>query len=245
MAEEAPHPKPADAPSEPAPRSEQAPHAEPASSAPSAPDGQPSFSKKPDPVVEVPGPQTRHERREAKRLAREAGREARETVKEQAQRKRSIATYVVIGLIALAFAVVVIRLLANREPVYVRGSVHWHTKVQLELCGQRLDLPCLQESSGTVHGKDFCGTHEFHHHHDNVIHMEGAFPRREDAYLGRFFDAIGMPFSETQLWNWTDGMTCPNATTPGKVRFLLNGRESSAWRNHTVRDGDTIKVSFG
>jgi hypothetical protein len=206
----------------------------------------PAFAKRPDLDGEAPaGPQTRHERQEAKRLAREAEQEAKDAAQAAAEQKKGVFSYVILGAVVLAVAGLAIWGFSRYEPPFTSGFVHWHAKVQFEICGQRLDLPCLKQTPGTVHGENFCGTQEFHHHYDNVIHMEGTFQEREDMAAGRFFDAIGMPVSDGQLWNYTNGMACPGGEAPGKVSLLVNGLPAPGLREYPLRDGDVIKLSFG
>ena len=117
--------------------------------------------------------------------------------------------------------------------------VHWHADVELEVCGKiRDDLLKIDfEATGR-------GTHLLHTHGDNKVHIEDrVIWKKEDIALGKFFDAVGLKFSESKLLDKTNGDEC-TAGQPGKVKMFLNGKENTEFRNHVLRDGDKIKLVF-
>ncbi|MBI4399830.1 hypothetical protein HY570_03695 [Candidatus Micrarchaeota archaeon] len=116
--------------------------------------------------------------------------------------------------------------------------VHWHANVTIETCGLQVDLPRIP--SGASHlGNDLLHTHD-----DNVIHVEGVVKSDNDIKLGAFFDAIKVPFSENQIYNFKNGEGCSANSSPGKVKMLVDGKENTEFRNHVVKDQEDIIIIY-
>ena len=117
--------------------------------------------------------------------------------------------------------------------------VHWHSDVELEVCGKtRPDLLMIDFDAGSR------GTHLLHTHGDNKIHIEEKIIwKKEDIALGKFFDSVGLKFSESKLLDKVNGDEC-SAGKQGNVKMFVNGKENFEFRNYVPNDGDKIKLIF-
>lgn len=106
--------------------------------------------------------------------------------------------------------------------------VHMHAGVDIWICGEHKDLP--HAGNETTHGKKFLGIHLMHTHDDNVIHIEGVINKYEDITLGRFFDAINVPFAEDKILNVTNGDMCNGK--PATLKMFVNHKENAEFKNY-------------
>ncbi len=156
----------------------------------------------------------------------------------------------------LALAVYGLTQLTFEKP-YAR-NIHWHALLDIQICGEKRNLP-LSKGGNTVHGQSFLGEPLIHTHDDNVIHVEGTVLKPEDISLGTFFDAIEVPFSETQLFEKKNGDVCAGGTDkmtnttatgkPGAVKMFVNSKPSTEFRNYGIKpteDGkqQVVKIVF-
>jgi hypothetical protein len=174
---------------------------------------------------------TSHERRELQRKQREESREQRETVQEQKARKKNYFWIAVTIIILIAFAIGVGWLYTSKPETYTDREIHWHTYIDLTICGEHIDLPCPAQTSGQVHGKNFCGEHILHHHFDNTIHIEGLIQKKEDIALGKFFDAVGIPFDKDKILDKKNGDLCPDGR-PGMLKMYVNDQPRNDFRDY-------------
>lgn len=126
------------------------------------------------------------------------------------------------------------------EKPYTAGPVHWHAKINVEICGQARELP--ETKTLTAHGKSAVGIGLLHHHHDGTAHIEGRILRPEEISLGAFFDAIDGKFSETEIFDKKNGDACKDK--PGSVKLYVSGVENTEWRNYVLKDEDEIDIKF-
>ena len=110
--------------------------------------------------------------------------------------------------------------------------VHWHSPITYEVCGKSY-TPKEKAEHGLVHG-----------HSDGVAHVEGKITDEKNITLGKFMDSIGVKFSETEFATHKNGDICPGKTETGKVKMLVDGKENFDFRNHVLRDKETIKIIF-
>ena len=146
------------------------------------------------------------------------------------------------------FSIGIMWLYTHRGKTYTAGEVHWHAYIDLNICGEKKDLPCLTETSGTVHGEEFCGTPMLHHHYDNIMHIEGRIKNKEDIALGKFFDAINVTFDKDKILDKKNGDLCPDGK-PGKLKMYVNGQPRNDFRDYiplAVQDDkkQVIKLAF-
>lgn len=126
------------------------------------------------------------------------------------------------------------------EKPYTDRPVHWHAKINVEICSQSIELP--ESKTLTAHGRSAVGTGLLHHHHDGIAHIEGRVLRPEDISLGAFFDAIDGKFSETEIFDKKNGDTCGDKQAG--VKLYVNGVKNTEWRNYVLRDSDEIEIKF-
>ncbi len=136
------------------------------------------------------------------------------------------------------------------EATYTAAPVHWHAKIDIEVCGEKRDLPGPKD--GSKGGPD-----ELHHHHgDNTWHIEGRILRKEDIALGTFFDAMNIPFDRDRIMEKKNGDLCSPANKvaaipgkPGSVKMFVNGKPNDQFRDFVGQytqngDDNVIKISF-
>lgn len=157
------------------------------------------------------------------------------------QAKKQIKRYLIWGMVLLAVLGLgywFYSTTRNYEGAYTKGDVHWHADLKMSICGAFRDLPRVGI------GEHHKGLPLLHTHDDNVIHVEGQIFKKEDVSLGTFMDAIGVPFSETELLDKKNGDACPDGSV-GKVQMFLNGQPSTQFRNYITKDGDKVELRFG
>ena len=131
----------------------------------------------------------------------------------------------------LALAVIVVGAiygfgrLAKTTPdtTYTDRPVHWHAAIELEVCGEKRDLP------GPKDGR-MVGDPIYHHHGDNTWHIEGRIIAKEDIALGRFFDKHELPFDRDRLFDKKNGDECAPGK-PGTVKMFVNGEPNGEFRD--------------
>lgn len=112
-------------------------------------------------------------------------------------------------------------------------AVHWHAHLYMLACGRRLFLPRNR------------GTPLLHTHTDNTrIHVEGLIRKPEDATLGKFMDALGVPFSSERLFDFQNGQACPGEATPAILKIKINGKSSEKFEDLPINDGDIIELIY-
>jgi len=68
------------------------------------------------------------------------------------------------------------------------------------------------------------------------MEMEGLVTK-DETRLGNFFEIWGKDFSKEQSFDKKNG-------ADGKVKMLVNGKESSKFENYEMRDGDKIEIRY-
>jgi len=156
-----------------------------------------------------------------------------QTKKTEIPRKKSFNLVTIlwwlVGIVIFAGFVMAIRSNAKRMAT---KPVHWHAPISYEICGESFTPPEKKEH-GLVHG-----------HNDRMAHVEGKITDKKNITLGKFMDSIGVNFSETEFATYKNGDRCPDKNEPGKVRLLVAGQESSDFRNHVLKDKESIKIVF-
>ena len=172
-----------------------------------------------------------HELQEMKRKQREEEQRALDLERSRNNTKKKILHY---SIAALVFFGLVFGFTLVWEPSYSKGQVHWHALMKITICGEKRDLP-RAEGTDTVHGKHFRGIPLLHTHDDNTIHIEGVVGKKEDINLGRFFDVIDVPFSQTEIMDKKAGDACPGSETPGKLALAVNGVPNTEFREYVPK----------
>ena len=128
----------------------------------------------------------------------------------------------------------------SAQTTYTAGPVHWHAAVDVQICGQHRDLP--KDPSGES------GIPLLHQHNDNIIHIEGRVLAKEDIAIGKFFDAINVPFDQDKIMDKNNGDECAPGK-PGAVKMFVNDQPSNEFRNYIPiatenAQEDRIRISF-
>lgn len=112
-------------------------------------------------------------------------------------------------------------------------AVHWHARLNMSACGQKLFLPRNR------------GTPLLHTHSDNTrMHVEGLIREPGDATLEKFMAAVGVPFSAGRLFDFQNGRTCPGGTAPAKLKMTVNGQPNDRFEILPLNDGDVIELIY-
>jgi len=167
---------------------------------------------------------SKHDRKEIRQQQREEEKKNIEhETKSKANTKKAI-KYTVLTIIILLAVFGMYKLVNNiksNQPYY-KGTFHWHANFAVSICGEEQQIRC---------GSNLCGIMLTHHHNDNIIHTEGqVIMEKEEVSLGKFFDRIGIPFTETQLMDKKNGDLCDGK--PGKVKLVVDGKENTELRNY-------------
>lgn len=179
-----------------------------------------------------------HEQQELERKRHE---EARAAEIARVELKKKLKQYAVWAIVLLVIGGVFwwgYTAYKNRPAPYTSGPIHWHALVDLEMCGQHVNL------INAFPGSPMIGPMLTHTHGDNKIHIEGQIWKKEDIALGTFMDGIKAKFSETQIKDKRNGDTCPDGNA-GTVTMFVNDQPNTEFRNYIPADGDTIKIVFG
>lgn len=104
--------------------------------------------------------------------------------------------------ILIAATIVLPTLLLAGSTVYINtisesnGPVHWHTDIEMWVCGQEIEL---RNPTGFLSNK--IGTSTYHEHDDKRIHLEGVVVEKDyDASLEKFFDVTD---GDIEASSWT------------------------------------------
>ncbi len=167
---------------------------------------------------------TKHERRELKKQQKEKEVSDSENYKRNKEKKKLAAKYLVLGIIILLVVLGMYKLISNVRDFrpYYEGEFHWHANFEVFMCGERQEIKC---------GSSLCGIMLTHHHNDNIIHTEGSsISKKEDVALGKFFDRIGITFSDMQIMDKKNGDLCSGKA--GRVKLVVNGKENTEFREY-------------
>lgn len=171
-----------------------------------------------------------HAQREAEKQKREEEKRKQQELAQAAQQRKNYFWITMSCLAFVLFAAVIIYMVKSQPEMYTDREVHWHALFDINICGKKIDLPCLKNTPGIVHGQKFCGVHLLHHHFDNTAHIEGVIPKKEDIALGRFFDEIGVPFDKDRILNSTNGDLC--GEQPGVLKMYVNNQPRDDFRDY-------------
>lgn len=165
----------------------------------------------------------------------------REKSGEKKQRKKIL--WYGLAAVLLTFMVWGIVSVAQQRGSYSQGQVHWHADLSFMVCGE--DVPLPKPVAGTkVHGEVFIGTPFLHLHNEQQIHIEGAIKDASEITLGKFMEVIGLTFTDSEFMNKKNGDTCPDGSL-GKVKLLVNGKESPELADKVIVDGEKYELVFG
>lgn len=177
-----------------------------------------------------------HERKDLERKERGEQRRKEQESHEAGARKKKLFWRILAGVIILGIAYGFYWSYTTREKPFTAGEVHWHTALEMSICGKHKNLPRVLPGAGHL------GEVLLHTHDDDIVHVEGRVYKQEQITLGAFFDAINVPFGEDRFFEKKNNDLCDGK--PGKVKMWLDGKESTAFRNLLVLDGQKVKIAF-
>ena len=185
---------------------------------------------------------SKHEQRELNRNQREEAQVVEIARIARKKKLRSAVTWFVVilaigGLFWLGYTG-----FKNRTQPYTSGPVHWHAKIDVEICGVNYPLEKFG-SAGMMEGPMLTHTHG-----DGVIHVEGQVWKKEDIALGNFFDGFGLTFTNTSIIDKKNGDLCSDGKS-GTLRMYVNNQQNTDFRDYIIRSiqdpqKQVIKIVF-
>ena len=181
-------------------------------------------------------------RKERKKLNRQLHKQERAQERKKNGRTQ---TFKRIGWIFVVLAVVsgIAWFISIQESVpkgerWTHGQVHWHANIAITTCGSYRSLDDIGSTTRHV------GNALLHTHGDNLYHLEGQPLYVSDTTLGVFFDAIGVPFSDTKIFEYKNGKQCSNGTN-GTLKVSVNGNLIENATKYAPKDKDSVAILFG
>jgi len=119
-------------------------------------------------------------------------------------------------------------------------AVHWHSELELSVCGEHFLLP-----------KEAGDLDEQHTHKEpNRLHFHSLTKATEDGELleperlraGGLFEQLDMKFNSECFRDKCNGDLCNGQ--PGSVKMYVNGASSTEFDKYVWKDGDVISISF-
>lgn len=120
---------------------------------------------------------------------------------------------------------------------YTPGPVHWHGFLTMSACGESKSI----STKGSV--GHHVGLPLLHTHGDDWIHIEGRIISKDDITLGKFFDAVDVPFGTDRFFEKRGADAC-NDGNPDTLKVTVNGAVIADPENYSVRDQDKIEIKF-
>jgi hypothetical protein len=158
-----------------------------------------------------------------------------------------------VGIAVLIVGVLLVIVLKPAKSAGLQLGDHWHAALGVYACdhwdgGANWLTPVDATSGGPV----VAGTNTYsalHSHKDGLIHMEPAVTADTGsaASLGTYFKNMGFELSSTNVKfvtaNLKNGDKC--GTAPGKLHWLVNGKEQTGDPNsYVLHDRDWIVIAF-
>jgi len=111
-------------------------------------------------------------------------------------------------------------------------AVHLHAALYIAVCGQERKVPVNR------------GTALLHTHRDaNRIHIEGAIAGPQDVTLGKFMEALDVPFGRDYVFEVRNGSACPDGQS-GTWKMSVNGVQGEEFGSYAINDSDVIELRF-
>ena len=180
---------------------------------------------------------TKHEKKRLRKLEREQERASKEVGRDRAASNKKIVIYSVVVVVVVVLGFALFKLLRSpAEESFTEEAVHWHARLKVFLCGEERLMPAPV-------GEHHLGLPLLHTHEDRLIHIEGRIWRKEDIMLGKYMDAVGVPFAQDRIFEHVNGNMC-NDGKENKVRMFVNGEENFEFRDYVIRDNDETVVRY-
>lgn len=110
-------------------------------------------------------------------------------------------------------------------------TIHWHADYSISVCGEQ---KVLQDGPILAHT-----------HGSTTFHLEGVRQRAEQATLDWIVDQLGGDFSNSSILAYEEPESCPGTDEPGELTVTVNGEEIADPEDYIVRNGDSIRITYG
>jgi len=122
-----------------------------------------------------------------------------------------------------------------KEQVVSENGLHWHPRLDIYIEDEKQEIPSGIGLAGVVHK-------EMHTHDedakDGVIHMEmNGQVIKDETKLSNFFRIWGKEFNSAQIFDKKN-------SEEGKVKMVVNGRDTQEFENYEMHDGDVIEIRY-
>ncbi|MEK6862001.1 MAG: hypothetical protein AABY07_08610 [Nanoarchaeota archaeon] len=182
---------------------------------------------------------SKHELKELRKKEKEEQNTVEEEKKDAQKFKKNIIKYSIIGIILIVVVYFAFKMFSGpKVESYTKGPVHWHAELNVYICGKKVGVP-----EELPQGQHHLGLPLLHTHADGLIHIEGQIWKKEDITLGAYMDAINVPFANNTIIDYKNDGMC-NDGKSNKIKMLVNGEESSEFRNYVVNDKDKIEIRY-
>jgi len=199
---------------------------------------------------------TKHQMKEQKKQEKEMQKE--QDVKKRKSGKR-LKTVLLVAVVILILAGIAYFFMTSKpSPNNTKydlsgiptGYIHWHSQVQVYICGERKMLPEPppggEIGSGVLHTHDkttniqsLPGTDG-----NGVMHIEGNVRMNPaEATLGKFMQNIHVNFGNETIMDKKNGDACTNSTN-GTVKVFVNDKPLNNPLDYIARDKDIIRIEF-
>jgi hypothetical protein len=115
-------------------------------------------------------------------------------------------------------------------------AVHWHSHINITLCGTPYLLP---PEAGDLNKQHTHGeTGKLHLHA-----MVTPDTMDEQLMLGNLFSQLNITFNNTCFEQYCNNDLCNGK--PGMLSMIVNGEENAQFNTYSWKDNDTISITFG
>ncbi len=179
---------------------------------------------------------TKKQKRELKKKQKELKKLEKEKKVVSKKRNKKILTYLIlIFLLAFVGYFIFILITGEKAESYTKGSVHWHSRLKVFICGEEIKMPAPK-------GEHHVGLPLLHTHEDRLIHIEGIVWKPGDITLGKYMEAIGKNFKDNELLEKGNGASCNGKS--GKVKLLVEGVENIELTNYVIKNDEDYELRF-
>jgi hypothetical protein len=116
-----------------------------------------------------------------------------------------------------------------------KTAVHWHSYLNISLCGAQYDLPTEAGELNKQHT----------HNQTTKLHLHAMIGSENDdeLKLGNLFEQLEIPFNATCIAEYCNDDPCPDGKK-GKLKMAVNDKENAELDNYKWKDGDNITINF-
>jgi hypothetical protein len=115
-------------------------------------------------------------------------------------------------------------------------AIHWHSRINITLCGEPYYLPL---ETGDLNKQHTHGEQDRLHLHAMIT----PDTMDEQLMLGNLFSQLNIIFNNTCFEQYCNNDLCNGK--PGMLSLLVNGEENKQFNTYSWKDNDTIQIKFG